>query len=137
MPCELCDQPGGEVLWRDKRCRVIQVNDPDYPGFCRVVWNAHVAEMTDLAPDDRAHLMAVVFAAEAAVRQAMTPDKVNLASLGNITPHVHWHVIPRFRDDRHFPLPVWGPPQRAAVIAHAGAGAIREQLIFLLGKGTV
>ena len=35
--CELCQQTGGEVLWRDKRCRVVLVAEPDYAGFCRVV----------------------------------------------------------------------------------------------------
>ena len=60
--------------------------------------------------------MDVVFAVEAAVREAMQPHKMNLASLGNMTPHVHWHVIPRYRDDRHFPHPVWSAPQREAVV---------------------
>jgi diadenosine tetraphosphate (Ap4A) HIT family hydrolase len=39
---------------------------------------------------------------------------MNLASLGNQTPHLHWHLIPRFTDDSHFPQPVWGPRQRDA-----------------------
>jgi diadenosine tetraphosphate (Ap4A) HIT family hydrolase len=112
MTCELCAADGGEVLWRDERCRVVLVADPDYPGFCRVIWNAHVNEMTDLAGPDRHHLMAVVFKVERALRQTINPDKINLASLGNMTPHLHWHVIPRFRDDRHFPGPIWAAPQR-------------------------
>jgi len=77
-----------------------------------VIWAAHVAEMTDLAEEDRAHLMAVVWDVEAVLRAVMMPDKVNLASLGNQAPHLHWHVIPRFADDRHFPDPVWAAPQR-------------------------
>ena len=56
--------------------------------------------------------MSVVFAVEAAVRDTMQPHKMNLASLGNMTPHVHWHVVPRFRDDRHFPGPIWAAPKR-------------------------
>ena len=56
--------------------------------------------------------MKVVFAVETAVRQAMHPHKVNVASLGNMTPHVHWHVIPRFEDDRHYPGPIWAMPKR-------------------------
>jgi diadenosine tetraphosphate (Ap4A) HIT family hydrolase len=57
-----------------------------------VVWNAHVKEMTDLAPAQRT-LLAAVWAVEAAQREVMQPEKVNLATLGNMTPHVHWHVI--------------------------------------------
>jgi diadenosine tetraphosphate (Ap4A) HIT family hydrolase len=94
---------------------VILAGDADYPAFCRVIWNAHVREMTDLAPAGRARLMAVVFAAERALRDALHPAKVNLASLGNQVPHLHWHVIPRFEDDAHFPDPVWAPRRREGV----------------------
>jgi diadenosine tetraphosphate (Ap4A) HIT family hydrolase len=58
--------------------------------------------------------MEVVFVVESAVRQKLQPDKINLASLGNLVPHLHWHVIPRWRGDRHFPNPIWGEMQREA-----------------------
>jgi diadenosine tetraphosphate (Ap4A) HIT family hydrolase len=110
--CELCRSAGGEVLWESSLCRVVRVDDPDFPGFCRVIWSAHQAEMSDLAPDERSYLMNVVVAVEAALRWLYSPDKINLASFGNVVPHVHWHVIPRWRDDSHFPQPVWGQRQR-------------------------
>jgi len=70
--------------------------------------------MTDLDAASRSVLMSVVFAVEAAVRQCFAPDKINLASFGNVVPHLHWHVIPRWTDDRHFPEPVWGRVQRTS-----------------------
>ena len=97
----------GQLIWRGDDCRVILINDPDLPGFCRVVWNRHVAEMTDLALGEREHLMALVFVVEEAVRQVMKPDKVNIAALGNMVPHIHWHIIPRYKDDAFFPGSVW------------------------------
>lgn len=109
--CVFCNGEGGHRVWRDERCRVVLTDEP-FPGFCRVIWNAHVAEMTDLPPVDRAHLMDVVHAVEATLRARLAPDKMNLASLGNVVPHLHWHVVPRFVDDSHFPQPVWGAPQR-------------------------
>lgn len=112
--CELCAFPGGGVLWQSADCRVVRVADPHYPGFCRVIWNAHVREMTDLPSDRRQHLMSVVFAVEQVVRQLFAPDKINLASFGNVVPHLHWHIIPRWHDDRHFPEPVWGKVHRDA-----------------------
>ena len=112
-PCELCASPGGDVVWRDGFCRVVLVDDPDYPGFCRVVLERHVREMTDLAPPERTRLMDAVFATEAVLRDLLKPYKINLASLGNAVPHLHWHVIPRHGDDRHFPRPVWAEPARA------------------------
>jgi diadenosine tetraphosphate (Ap4A) HIT family hydrolase len=109
MTCPLCDTPGGDLLWQDDFCRVVRVTDtPDYPGFCRVILNRHVAEMTDLAPAERSRLMMTVMKVEQALRDLMRPDKINLAALGNVVPHVHWHVIPRFVDDPHFPNPIWG-----------------------------
>ena len=111
--CELCEQVGGTLLWQDETCRVVLVADADYPGFCRVIWKQHVKEMTDLSASEREHFMATVFAVEAAVREVMHPDKINLASLGNMTPHLHWHVIPRYTRDKHFPQPIWGTAQRA------------------------
>ena len=96
------------MLWRNDLCRVVLADEPDYPGFLRVILNAHAKEMTDLSAADQTALMQVVFAAEAALREVMQPDKINLASLGNVVPHLHWHVIPRFADDPHFPNPVWG-----------------------------
>ncbi|POZ63271.1 HIT family protein [Chromobacterium alticapitis] len=112
MDCELCREPAGELLYQDARLRVILANEPGYPGFCRVIWQAHAAEMTDLAPEDRAHLMDWVYRTESALRSVMKPAKINLASLGNMVPHLHWHVIPRFADDAHFPSPIWAAPRR-------------------------
>ena len=112
MDCELCRTDAGVVLYRDEHLRVVWIDDPDYPGFCRVIWAAHVREMTDLAPEQRAYLMEWVFRAERALCAVLAPDKVNLASLGNVVPHLHWHVIPRFADDATFPAPIWAPRQR-------------------------
>ena len=95
-------------------CHVVLVNDPEHPGFCRVIWNKHVSEMTDLTETDRQRLLQVVCAVEKVLRDVLVPDKINLASLGNVTPHLHWHVIPRYRDDPHFPNPVWGQKLRSA-----------------------
>jgi diadenosine tetraphosphate (Ap4A) HIT family hydrolase len=110
--CPLCRPQGERVLWRDDALRVILAADETYPAFCRVIWSAHVREMTDLDDGARAHFMRVVFAVERALRASLSPDKINLASLGNQVLHLHWHVIPRFADDAHFPDPVWAARQR-------------------------
>ena len=106
--CPFCAESGGVNVWEDALARVILPDEPDHPGFCQVVLNRHVKEMTDLPDADRARLMRIVFALEQAQRALLSPDKVNLASFGNQVPHVHWHVIPRFTDDPHFPNPTWG-----------------------------
>jgi diadenosine tetraphosphate (Ap4A) HIT family hydrolase len=123
--CVLCDTTGGDLVWQDARCRVIVADEPDYPGFVRVVWQAHVAESSDLTVADRQHLLAVVDQVERVTRAVMTPDKINLAALGNVVPHLHWHVIPRFRDDAHFPAPIWAESVRtvAPVVQQARRSA--------------
>lgn len=124
--CELCNTTGGTLLWQNDLCRVVAVEDGEYPGFVRIIAARHVREMTDLSEAERSALMGVVFTVESAMRETMQPDKMNLASLGNMTPHVHWHVIPRFRDDRHFPGPVWSEPKRDAGVPAERVERARE-----------
>ena len=111
--CELCDSPGGEVLHQGAQFRVVLVQDDLYPGFCRVIWHQHVKEVTDLSELDRMLLMDVLWQVEHVVREVMQPEKINLASFGNMVPHLHWHIIPRYTDDAHFPAPVWAEAKRA------------------------
>jgi len=112
--CIFCDPSGESVVWSDPRCRVLHVTDADFAGFCRVVWNEHVTEFSDLDETDRSHLMKIVAAVERSLRSMLSPHKMNIASLGNQTPHLHWHVIPRYRDDSHYPNAIWAAPQREA-----------------------
>lgn len=136
MNCELCNTSDETLLWRGQHCRVILVEDADYPGFCRVIWNDHIKEMTDLPAQMRTELMNTVFAVESAVREALQPQKINLASLGNMTPHLHWHVIPRYIDDKHFPNPIWAEPLRSSRISDTSdlrarlSASILEKLNF-------
>ena len=127
--CELCTLTGGELLWQNALCRIVSVGDLDYPGFCRVILNRHAAEMSDLPSAEQQELMRIVFTVEAVVRDVVKPDKINLASLGNMVPHVHWHVIPRWREDRCFPNPIWAPAQRTSTVIPAADGpALVRQL---------
>jgi len=52
--CELCNPASELVLWQDAFCRVTLVDDSDYPGFCRVILERHMSEMTDLSAPERA-----------------------------------------------------------------------------------
>ncbi|SMC18366.1 Diadenosine tetraphosphate (Ap4A) hydrolase [Andreprevotia lacus DSM 23236] len=124
--CVLCQEAGGEVLAGDEMCRVILANEPGYPGLCRVVLNAHVAEMTELPAEQQIALMQRVFAVERVIRATLDPDKINLASLGNVVPHLHWHVIPRWHGDRHFPDPIWAAPRRPDAVSPVTAAQLTQ-----------
>jgi diadenosine tetraphosphate (Ap4A) HIT family hydrolase len=127
--CPLCSGAGGELLAGDDRLRVVLADEPQHPAFLRVIWNAHVAETAHLSGPDRDHLMRVVFELERVLVDSLSPDKINLASLSNVVPHIHWHVIGRWRDDLSFPASVWSAPSgRDPALAAARVARIREGL---------
>ena len=115
--CELCERDGGLLIASTDKLRIIRADDADHPAFYRVIWTDHVAEWTDLVPADRSLLMQTVAKVETVLREQLHPTKVNLASLGNVVPHLHWHVIARFDWDARWPAPVWAP--KAREVSHA------------------
>lgn len=128
-PCALCDADGGRLVWRGRRLRVIHADEAGFPAFYRVVWNAHTAEFSDLAEEERAHCMQAVARVEQVLRELLAPTKINLAALGNQVPHLHWHVIARFGWDSHFPGAVWGAAQRAQDTDRIAAMAARQPMV--------
>jgi diadenosine tetraphosphate (Ap4A) HIT family hydrolase len=90
----------------------VHAQEAGFPAFYRVVWQDHVREFSQLARPDRIACLDAVTAVEEAMLRHLRPAKVNLATLGNMVPHVHWHVVARFDWDSHFPGPPWGPSHR-------------------------
>lgn len=123
--CPLCEGDGGLVVARAPQFRVVRVVDGDearrFPAFYRVIWAAHVAEFGDLSVTDGHACMGAVTKVERVLRSLLAPTKVNIASLGNVVPHLHWHVIARFDWDSHFPAPIWASAQRDEVAGGAAA----------------
>ena len=110
--CPLCDTDGGLLIFKNDQLRVIQAKEAGFPAFYRVVWNAHVPEFSGLSLDERNTCMNAVVAVEQVLREQLQPTKINLAALGNVVPHLHWHVTARFDWDSHFPGSVWATPLR-------------------------
>lgn len=111
--CVLCRDEGGVLVHQDALLRIVRVTDtPAHPAFYRVILNRHVAEFSQLPTDERRRVMEAVVAVEQALLAHLQPIKINLASLGNAVPHLHWHVIARAEDDAQFPAPIWSNPVR-------------------------
>lgn len=110
--CPLCEGDGGLLVFRNEDLRIIQASEAGFPAFYRVIWNRHLAEFSDLSASERQICMHAVAKVEQVLRRELQPAKINLAALGNMVPHLHWHVIARFEGDSHFPAPVWGAAQR-------------------------
>ena len=112
--CVLCEGPGGRLVFEGVKLRVIHAEEAGFPAFYRVVWRDHAAEFSDLDAADRALCMEAVVRVEQCLRDALAPTKLNIAALGNMVAHLHWHVIARFDWDSHFPGSVWAAVQRTA-----------------------
>ena len=111
--CPLCETNGGLLIFKNENLRIVQAVEVGFPAFYRVVWNAHVAEFSDLSAGERGRCMTAVVVVEKTLREHLQPTKINLAALGNAVPHLHWHVVARFDWDSHYPGSVWAAPQRA------------------------
>lgn len=123
--CPLCEADGGLLVFRNETLRIIQASEVGFPAFYRVVWNRHVAEFSDLSAAERQVCMHAVVKVEQLLRSELQPAKINLAALGNMVPHLHWHVVARFDWDSHFPAPVWSAPQRPVDEVQVAAVASR------------
>ena len=110
--CVLCTQAAGVSLWQDAAWRVIRAEEADFPAFYRVIARHHVAEFSALLAPERLRCMDIVCSIERVLIEQLRPTKINLAALGNVVPHLHWHVIARFDWDSRWPAPVWAPKQK-------------------------
>ena len=112
MSCVLCNDHHPDEIWRNSRFYVIDAKDPFFHCFLRVISCRHVAEMSDLTLEERTELWNILDIIERTMLTELHPDKINLAQFGNMVPHLHWHLIARWKDDTHFPECPWGARQR-------------------------
>ena len=79
-----------------------------YRGQCLLIFDSrHAVRPEQLAEHEWMAFCADLLRAERAVARALKPDHINLASLGNIIPHLHWHVVPRYMSDPRWGAPIW------------------------------
>ena len=89
-------------------CRLLLMNDAQYPWFILVPRRADVSEVFDLDAADQLALWQEATALAAALKDSFAADKMNVATLGNMVSQLHMHVIVRTREDAAWPAPVWG-----------------------------
>ena len=79
-----------------------------YRGHCQLVFDPrHVARLDELTAGEWQAMSVDLHQAQAAIQRIVNADHVNIESLGNVVPHLHWHIIPRYRDDPRWGLPIW------------------------------
>jgi diadenosine tetraphosphate (Ap4A) HIT family hydrolase len=111
-----------------KQCYVLLNRDQFFPGYTFVFSKEHVTELFHLDQEARAMVIEEVASVAAALYKLFKPDKINYELLGNMVPHMHWHLVPRFRTDRLWPHPIWTAPHKEMILSLAES-AERIELI--------
>ena len=117
-----------------KSCYVILGDQQFYRGYCVLFAKLHATELY-LMPADAARLLSdeMRLAAEA-IAAVVKPWKMNYECLGNLEPHVHWHLLPRYETDEMRHGPVWLRPESERKVSleendrRALIGSLRTQL---------
>ena len=89
-------------------CRLLLMNDAQYPWFILVPRREDVSELFQLDAAEQAQLWQETTALAEVLKDCFAADKMNVATLGNVVSQLHMHVIVRRRDDIAWPAPVWG-----------------------------
>lgn len=111
-PCPLCHPTAERILWKNADFRLIAVPEDLAPGYVRLIAHDHVRETSALSAPSQAMMWSLLVRTERLMLSILRPEKINLASLGNQVPHLHWHIIPRWSDDPWFPDSIWSAPHR-------------------------
>lgn len=104
-------------------CRLMLNRDQFFPGYSFLFTRQHVTELFHLDKDVRAAVMEEISTVASALYTIFKPDKMNYELIGNMVPHIHWHIVPRFRTDPLWPRTVWADPHDEK---HLSAGAYNE-----------
>ena len=103
-----------------QHCRVVLNRDQYFPGYTLLFTREHVTELFHLDKPVRQAVMEDVTRVAAALFAVYRPDKMNYELLGNMVPHIHWHLVPRFASDALWPRPIWSEPHDEVRLSAAG-----------------
>ncbi|HBC01313.1 histidine triad family protein [Stutzerimonas stutzeri] len=112
-------------------CRLLLMNDSQYPWFILVPRREEISELFQLDAADQLALWKEATALAETVKDTFGADKMNVATLGNVVGQLHMHVIARRRDDAAWPAPVWGR-HPAKPYSDEQVAAIRDKLKLVL-----
>jgi len=111
-------------------CYVMLNRDQFFPGYTLVFTREHVTELFLLDAETRHRLIDEVSRVAGALNRVFQPAKMNYELLGNMVPHIHWHLVPRFRDDPLWPTPVWSRPHEELLLP---AGERQQRIAAIRG----
>jgi len=97
--------------------RVVLNRDQFFPGYVLLFTRKHVTELFHLEPLERAGLIEEISTVAQALYDEFKPAKINYELLGNMVPHMHWHLVPRFMSEPLWPRPIWAEPHDEVVLS--------------------
>jgi len=100
-----------------EHCYVMLNRDQFFPGYCFFFTKTHVTELFHLEQRERGAIIEEVNSVAESLFRAFQPAKINYELLGNMVPHMHWHIVPRFTDDPLWPRPIWSEPHEPVALA--------------------
>lgn len=89
----------------------IQIEESEIP-WLKIFTNEKYKELSHCPKEVKLEIFRIVEIIEKEMIEYYNPEKINIASFGNYVPHVHFHVMARFKEDSYFPEPMWGKKQR-------------------------
>ena len=89
-------------------CQLRLMNNSDFPWVILVPEKKDIVEIMDLKANEFNKLNPEILQVAKIIKSVFNPDKLNIATLGNIVPQMHIHIVARFKNDKLFPKPVWG-----------------------------
>ncbi|MDA8430269.1 MAG: HIT family protein [Geobacteraceae bacterium] len=99
---------------------VVLNRDQFFPGYTLLFTKRHVTELFHLDQTVRAALTEEVSSVAKALHTQFQPDKINYELLGNMVPHIHWHLVPRFATDPLWPRPIWAEHHDETLLSPEG-----------------
>lgn len=112
-------------------CRLLLMNDRNYPWFILVPRREDVSELFQLDEEDQRQLWQETTSLAEILKDTFAADKMNVATLGNVVSQLHMHVIVRRKGDPAWPAPVWGK-QPAQPYSEEELQGVREKLALVL-----
>lgn len=89
----------------------IEVHESDIP-WLKIFTKRKIKEFSEANGEERMAIWQTLDLIEREMLEQFKPEKINIAQFGNYLPHLHWHIMARFKDDSYYPEPMWGECQR-------------------------
>ena len=122
--------PAPKLIWENRLVR-IEIEESEIP-WLKIFTQYPYREMSEVPLEVKTRIYTLLDLIEKEMLAYYKPTKINIASFGNYMPHVHWHIMARFKEDSYFPEPMWGAKQREANLTLPSEELFLKQLLLVL-----